>query len=102
MLMPKWADFLITAVRFNLAGTHIDSVQYREDKGDSVGPTNTATRTQVVQSIEAGYSFCTATEANGQYHKGAMVKVVVIDGEKFIRTKSDGIKSDNLDNLLTF
>jgi hypothetical protein len=30
------------------------------------------------------------------------VKVVTIDGEKFIKTKADGVKKDNLDNLPDF
>jgi hypothetical protein len=47
-MAEKWADYLITAVRFNSAGTHIDSVQAREDKGDTAGPAGEASRTEVV------------------------------------------------------
>ena len=32
----KWADYAITAVRFNSAGTHIEELQVREDTGDSL------------------------------------------------------------------
>jgi hypothetical protein len=101
--MAKWADYLITAVRFNAAGTHIEAVQYREDKGDSAGSASEALRSKVIEWIERGYSFCTATKgSDGNWHKGAIVKVVIIDGKQFIRTKSDGIAEDNLDNLPSF
>ena len=55
--MPsKWADYLITAVRYSQAGTHIDTVQVRADNGDRAGAATTASRTQIVSWIEAGWS----------------------------------------------
>jgi hypothetical protein len=102
-MAEKWADYLITAVRFNAAGTHIEAVQTRADNGDTAGAAHEATRGQVVASIEGGYTFCTATKAaNGNWSKGAAVKIVVIHGEKFIKTKADGTKADNLDYLPAF
>jgi uncharacterized protein (DUF2147 family) len=102
-MATKWADYIITAVRFNSAATHIEAVEIRADNGDSVGPASEATRAQIVDSIESGTTFCTATATGDQkWHKGAEVKVVVIDNQKFIKTKSDNSKADNLDNLPTF
>jgi Protein of unknown function (DUF3892) len=103
-MADKWADFVITAVRFNSADTHIAYVQAREDEGNTISePPTTKSRTEVVTQIEAGYSFCTATKSSdGKWVKGAMVKVVTIEATKYIKTKADGIKKDNLDNLPTF
>jgi hypothetical protein len=102
-MTTKWADYIITAVRFNLAGTHIEAVQIRTDEGDTVGPAGEASRAQVVASIEGGTTFCTATMgSNGKWLKGAAVKIVVIHGEQFIKTKADATKADNLDYLPTF
>jgi hypothetical protein len=102
-MADKWADYIITAVRFNSTGTHIEAVQIRADNGDTTGPASEATRAQIVASLEAGTTFCTATKgSDGNWHKGATVKVVVIDNQKYIRTKADGTKADNLDNLPTF
>jgi hypothetical protein len=102
-MATKWADYIITAVRFNLAGTHIQAVQIRADEGDKAGSPSETTRAQVVTWLESGYTFCTATiGGNGNWQKGAPVKIVVIDNQKFIRTKADGTKADNLDNLPTF
>jgi hypothetical protein len=102
-MAEKWADYLITAVRFNAAGTHIEAVQIRQDEGDTAGPAKEASRAQVVAWIESGYTFCTATKTSeGGWRKGAIVKIVVIDNQNFIKTKSDNSKADNLDNLPTF
>lgn len=35
--MEKWADYLISEVRYNSQHTHIDQVKIHEDNGDSVG-----------------------------------------------------------------
>jgi Protein of unknown function (DUF3892) len=102
-MATKWADYIITAVRFNSTATHIEAVQTRADNGDLIGVANQATRTQIVNSIESGTTFCTATlTSDNKWHKGAAVKVVVIDNQKFIKTKADNSKADNLDNLPTF
>ena len=101
-MATKWADYLITAVRFNASGTHIDKVQIRPDEGDTAGASKDSSRAQVVAWIEAGYTFCTATRSDNKWKKGAPVKIVLIHREKFIKTKADGVKEDNLDNLPTF
>ena len=90
-------------MHFNTAGTHIEEVQARKDTGDSLTSPTTKARATVVAELGSGYTYCTATEAgNGKWNKGAEVKVVTIHGEKFIKTKDDRSKADNLDNLPTF
>jgi hypothetical protein len=102
-MADKWADHVITAVRFNVADTHIESVQVREDTGESISGPTTRTRAEVVRALEGGYTFCTGTKgSNGKWEYGAEVKIHEYDSEKFIKTKADGIKKDNLDNLPTF
>jgi hypothetical protein len=99
----KWADYLVTAVRFNAAGTHIEVLEVRADNGESTGLPSERSRATVVALIEGGDTFCTATKNNaGNWQKGAVVKVVVVDSQKFLKTKADGIKQDNLDYLPTF
>ncbi len=102
--MPdQWADYVITRKRMNSAGTHIETVETYEHDGSNLTNQATKTRSSVVSAIESGTTFCTATKnSNGSYSYGASVKVVTIDGEKFIKTKADGVKKDNLDNLPAF
>ena len=102
-MTDKSADYLITKVRFNNAKTHIDEVEVRADTGDTAGAPAEIKRSTVVSKLEAGYTYCTATlGGNSKWQKGAEVKIYTYDGEKFIKTKADGVKKDNLDNLPTF
>jgi hypothetical protein len=103
--MTKWADFLIVRVRFNATDTHINQVEYREDMDESIGPARQATRSTIVDSIKNGTTFVTAPpdpSNPSKVDRGASVRVVVIDREEFLRTDSDRIKRDNLDNLPRF
>ena len=36
-MTDKWADYLISAVRYNAAETHIEKVRVHVDEGDKVG-----------------------------------------------------------------
>ncbi len=102
-MTTKWADYVITAVHFNSAGTHIDEVQTREHTDDKLAAATTRSRASVVSLLESGSTFCTATKSSDElWYKGAMVKIVTIEGTEYIKTKADGIKKDNLDNLPTF
>jgi hypothetical protein len=101
-MTDKWADYLISAVRYNAAGTHIEKVRVHVDNADSVGPASEWTRSKVIAQLEAGYSFVTILKSNGKWQKGATVRIVVIHGEKFIRTDADQTKEDNLGGLPRF
>ena len=101
--MTKWADYLISAVRFNSAGTHIDRVRTHTDNNYTVGLPVEMERTTVVNRLNGGTTFATIYKNNtGNWTLGAMVKIVRIDGVDYIKTYSDGTKKDNLDNLPTF
>lgn len=91
-MAEKWADYLISAVRYNPAETHIDRVRYAADNGDTIGATSEPSRQSIVQSLENGYSFMTIYKNRNnstKWSRGAAVRVVAIDGMKFIRTDAD-------------
>jgi hypothetical protein len=103
--MPaQWANYLISAVRYNAAGTHIDRVKVHPDNGDSVGPGVEQPRQRVISLIEAGTTFATITwdKSAATWRFGASIDVMVLDGESFIRTRPDRTKSDNLGSLPEF
>lgn len=101
--MAKWADYLVTAVRYNEERTHIDVVTVHEDKGDSMGPATSQTRSWVVSARTQGLTFITAPQAdNGKYVKGAFVEIIKVNGEKFLRTDANAKARDNLGNLPEF
>jgi hypothetical protein len=77
----KWADYLISAVRYNAAETHIEMVRVHEDQGDRVGAPTTWERSSVVTSLEAGYTFMTITKgSDGKWTRGARVGIVTVRG----------------------
>jgi Protein of unknown function (DUF3892) len=101
--MTKWADYLISAVSFNYAHTHIDKVRAHVDNGDSVGTAKDYDRQTVVSAIEKGTTFMTIFKGtDGQWKKGMAVFIVPIGGVKYIKTVADNTKVDNLDNLPEF
>jgi hypothetical protein len=103
-MATKWADYLISAVQYNAAGTHIDKVRRHPDDGDAVGSSTDVLRSSVVSQLEAGTTFATITRdsTNSKWVRGADVEVITVDGEKYIRTDRDKTKKDNLGQLPRF
>lgn len=100
--MSKWADYLISAVRFNEAETHIVKVKVHVDNGDTVGASSEMTRQDVISKIDEGITFATIYDNNGKWKLGAKVKTVTINGTRYIKTYADSTTADNLDDLPTF
>lgn len=104
MATTAWADYCISKVRFNSANTHIDKLIYRiHDPAKNVmGVEKEMTRANAVKLLEQGKTFISITEdANGRFHKGAMVSVFPVS-VKFLKTAADNKESDNLDHLPRF
>jgi hypothetical protein len=97
-------DYYISAKRLNAARTHITAVQSRKNEGDKLGAAFEETRLAVVASITAGTSYSTMTwnPTTKKWMIGAAVYVKTIEDEKYITTKADTTKRDNLDTLPTF
>jgi len=100
--MEKWADFLISAVRYNAQKTHIDKVRSHKDEGDNVGTGEETTREDIVRKIKEGKTFVTIYKSNDKWKKGEDVRIVDIDGQEYIRTDRNRTKKDNLGELPEF
>lgn len=101
-MATKWADYLISAVQYDYAGTHIAKVRRHPDNGDSVGNSTEVLRSSVVSQLEAGTTFSTITMVGTQWILGASVEVITVGGEKYIRTDRDKTTKDNLGDLPRF
>jgi hypothetical protein len=101
-MAEKWADYLISQVRYNSAGTHIEKAMSHVDNGDSVGVGTEVTRQTVVTRLESGSTYATITKSDGKWHKGASVYVITVEGVKYIKTVADNTKKDNLGDLPRF
>ena len=102
--MPdKWSDYLISAVRYNATGSHIDEVRVHVDNGDTVGSGTSKTRDTVISQLSAGTTFATIYKnSDGKWNLGASVEIVTIEGTKYIKTVPDNTKKDNLGDLPRF
>jgi hypothetical protein len=102
-MADKWADYLISEVRFNDEKTHIDKVMSHTENDDNKVSTGAEMeRTKVISLLGDDYTFATIIKADKGWKFGAKVRVVIVDGTKYIRTDADKIKADNLDSLPTF
>lgn len=102
-MTEKWADYGISAVKYNSRGTHIDQVRVHKDNGDSIGAPKVWLREQVVSALETGYTFVTIPKNNqGNWIRGRNVEIIKVNGTKYIRTDRNSIASDNLENLPRF
>ncbi|MDP8269676.1 MAG: DUF3892 domain-containing protein [Candidatus Tenebribacter davisii] len=101
--MSKWADYLISAVRYDSSQEKIEFVKTHEDKGNNLGTEQKESLAKVVSNIEKGYTYCTITKSkDNEWNKGENVHVVVVDGSKYIRTDNNNTEKDNLENLPKF
>lgn len=98
----KWADYLISAVRYDAEHTHIDKVKAHEDKGGKITPSYEEDRETVVANINRGKTYCTILKKEGKWHKGEIVGIIVVNNREFIRTDKNKTESDNLGELPEF
>ena len=98
--MSKWADYLISAVRYNQSHSHIDRVKVHVDNGESVGAATDTMRRDVIDALKSGKTFVSIIKnAQGSWNKGQTVYIVTIKGTEYIKTVDNGKESDNLENL---
>ena len=101
--MAKWADYGISAVRYNSAHTHIDRVKAHPDNGDTIGSPIEKSRQEVISAIKGGTTFVTIIKnSEGKWIKGQPVFIIRINGTEYIKTVDNGKQSDNLENLPEF
>lgn len=98
--MEKWADYCISAVSYSEDPKHIKEAKVHEDRGDGIGPGEIWSRSQIVSSIESGYSFITILKTeDDKWKRGEDVHIIEVKGKKYIRTDKNEIEEDNLGEL---
>lgn len=101
--MAKWADYGISAVRYNTAHTHIDKVRVHPDNGDTIGTPTDYPRADIVAAIKKGTAFVTIVKGtDGNWGKGQAVFIIKVNGIEYIKTVDNGKAVDNLENLPEF
>jgi hypothetical protein len=101
--MSKWADYGISAVRFNSADTHIDKVRAHPDNDATIGTPVEFARASVVAALKQNTTFVTIFKGgDGNWKKGQPVYIIKINGTEYIKTVDNGKAVDNLDELPEF
>jgi len=101
--MDKWANYGISAVRYNTEHTHIINVRVHVDNGDTMGSAKEWIRNEVVSAIDKDQTFITIMkDSNGNWAKGQDVHIVSINDVNYIRSDKNNLASDNLENLTEF
>jgi len=98
-MATKWADYLISQVRYNDKHTHITDVIVHVDNGDTVGGGTSQKREWVVEKIDNKKSFHTVFKDDNKWKKGQEVVKDRVNGSDYITTKPNGSAKDNLENL---
>lgn len=97
--MTKWADFCISAVQYDAEHKHIVKAAVRVDDGEKIGPPEEKLRARIAADIILGKTYTTIVRSESKWVKGQPVKVVTINGTRYIKTVEDSDESDNLENL---
>ncbi|MBD3176428.1 MAG: DUF3892 domain-containing protein [Armatimonadia bacterium] len=100
--MARWADWVITAVRYDPEDSHIEYVQARRHKGDTLGEPTRQSRATVVAGIGSGQTYVTAYRSDGKWRKGEDVRIIRVSGREYLRTDSNHTPADNLGSLDSF
>ena len=99
--MAKWADYLISAVRYDVEHNHIITVRRHLDMGDNVANPNIINRNIVANDLKNGKSYKTIYKDNqGKWKQGEDVRLIGSTG--FITTDPNKTTRDNLGNLPEF
>lgn len=100
----KWADYLISAVRYDTSSKNriISYFKIHTDTGDSVGESRTWTKDELLDALVHGKSFVTIKKKdNGKWMKVSEVSVTS-NKEVFIRTDFRNIPEDFLEDISEF
>lgn len=108
-MISKWADFVITAVRYqktfrNGEGKRIARVEARMDLGGRLGIVEVWTRQQLQDAISHDHeTFATAQRGeSGRWKRGLHVRQICVGGLSYLRTDQIEIPGDDLGMLPEF
>ena len=99
--MEKWADYLVTKVRFEQDRRHIRHVRVRQEGMHGLEPEREFTRAELVRSIDYGRTFVTAflDAEKSTFQKGGQLRIVDVDGAKYVRVDENKVKKDDLGGI---
>jgi len=100
--MVQWANFLISAVKYNSDHTHIIQVKQHVDSDTQVGIAQVVSRQTVVSNIKSGYTYATIYPDGEKWKIGQRIIIYPVNGIEYIKTLADRTTRDNLGELPEF
>ncbi len=99
----KWADYVITAVRYDSDYGYIAQVRVYEHNDNKLENRQHKSRDWVIAQLRLGKTFVTATQTSyGTWRKGEKVRMFKVNEQTYIRSDQNSIAKDNLENLSEF
>ena len=99
--MSKWADYLISAIRYENEEKNIlfSYLKVHQDNGVEIGSGSTWTREEVIDAMYNGKTFYTILKSNsGEWKKGSIVSLITKNG-KTVLTDNEYTDLDYLADL---
>lgn len=97
--MAGWADYLLSAVRYD-SGRRIVEARQHADDGAQIGRGSTVDRSAIADNMRKGSTYATVFAGRGgTWRLGEAVRLLRSGGEYSIRVDSNRVMFDNLGML---
>ena len=101
--MVKWADYLISEVRYSPDHHRILQVKQHKDLDGEVGEGEIIEGANVASNLKKGVSYMTIHNGSSEtWKRGEKIRGFISDGEYHIRTDDNKVNQDNLGMLNEF
>ena len=98
--MSKWANYGISAVKFNSQRTLVEKVVAQLDLETVFGTPSEFLRHEIVAAVKKNFSFITIfIREDGKWKKGNVIRLETVNGREYLKTAEDAGEADRLDNL---
>jgi len=97
--MAKWANFLISAVRYSPDHKFITELLQHDDLDDSVSDGIIVKREEVSDAIKKGKKYRTIYNSSDNWKIGDEIRTYMLDGDFFLRADKNKVAHDNLGTL---
>jgi len=94
--LEKWANHLISAIRYSSDHKYITELVQHEDQNDSISEGAIVKKRDVADAIKKGKIYMTIFNSNDNWKIGEKIQTFMVEGEVFIRTDKNKVERDNL------
>jgi len=99
--MTKWADYLISEVRYG-KNHLIEEVKFHTDDEGVIGEPKMVDRSQISHNIKHGKTYRTIFRSLKGWKPGDLVNVLRVSGNNFIRIDKNKVDRDFLGSIPQF